>query len=326
MQSPQSPSEGGTPPGFEPSGMSFEEAMASALAEMPRGEADSAVEERPAPPPAEPVKTAPAPVVEQPAPTAPSNELAGLMAREAALIEQQKALRTEREQHDSYLRDLQARLDKFEDAQKRFRTNPAAYVRTLAPDLPPNKLAERLWFDELGDLAPAEHRLEKEVLGTKTELQQLRDEISAERQRLVEEQARMQREQAMKQVVVATPDENRLLKSLASKNPDLATRMLLDADRMAKSQGRELAPAEAAQLVEQYLSQFEGVFTPPAAPAPVQPDPKASPAPTSLRNEHTRVQPSLTPESPDDPNVKRRRALEAAGFDPNDPSFRALFD
>lgn len=307
--------------------MSFEEAMAAALGEMPRGEPvePTPEPEKPAPTP-EPAKTAPPPAPE-PAKPAADQHLAALMEREARIIEQQAAFKAEREQHDNYLRDLQSRLDKFEDAQRRFRNNPAAFIRSLAPDLPPNKLAERLWFDELGDLAPAEHRLEKQVLSTRDELQQLRDEIVAERQRLAEEQARMSREQAMKQVVGTVPDKNRLLKSLASKNPDLATRMLLDADRMAKSQGRELAPAEAAQLVEQYLSQFEGVFgAPPAAPAPVQPDPKASPAPTSLRNEHTRVQPSLTPESPDDPNVKRRRALEAAGFDPSDPAFRALFD
>src|SRR5690606_26851044 len=171
----------------------------------------------------------------KPAPTHDAS-LEALMRREAAILEREQVIR----ENEQYLRDLQARLDAFEDAQKRFAADPAAYIRQLAPDLTPDEIARQLWFEQLGDLAPSEYRLRKEVRGTHLELQKLRDEYFEERKRLAEEQARKQAESAARQFVGSPPDTNRLVRDLAQKNPDLATRMLLDASSMARAQtGRD---------------------------------------------------------------------------------------
>lgn len=320
--------------------MSFEEAMSAAMAHAAPAAPEPAAAPAPAaePAPAAPAATtapepapAPEPEVTAPATTPEPAGMKQLMAREAAVL----AKETEYRKYEGDLKTLTARLDEYEADKRAFLANPIKFIRNLAPDAKPSELAESIWFDDLGPAAPKEYHLQKEVREIKSTMQDQRKQEELRAKSEAEANARKEAETALNQYVgglkEAIPQldagKNRLVKSLAAQNPDLAIRMMLDAAGYAAQENRMLTPAEAADAVEQYLAQFTPLYAAPpeAAPAVQAPptDPQAKSVPSTLRNSSVSVQPSRAAADPTDPRVLRRNALIEAGLDPESPSLKA---
>lgn len=322
--------------------MSFEAAMSAAMVHAVPDAPAPATEPTPepapeaaAPAPAVPEPVAPAPAepkAPEPAATPEPAGLKQLMAREAAVL----AKETEYRKYEGDLKTLTARLDEYEADKRAFLANPTKFIRNLAPDAKPSELAESIWFDDLGPAAPKEYHLQKEVREIKSTMQDQRKQEELRAKSEAEANARKEAETALNQYVgglkEAIPQldagKNRLVKSLAAQNPDLAIRMMLDAAGYAAQENRMLTPAEAADAVEQYLAQFTPLYAAPpeAAPAvqaPPATDPQAKSVPSTLRNSSVSVQPSRAAADPTDPRVLRRNALIEAGLDPESPSLKA---
>jgi hypothetical protein len=234
------------------------------------------------------------------------------------------------------IRQLRERVEAVEQKEASFLLNPAEYIRNLAPGVNLSKLAEDLWFEDLGEAAPKDYQLRKEVRGAKAEVHDLRKQQTLEAKRQAEEKTRMEAEKVLNQYVgglqEAIPQldatKNPLVKSLAAQNADMAIRMMLDAASYAAQEGKMLTPAQAAEAVENYLKQFAPLYASPPAPevpAP-PPEPNVKPVPTSLRNSSVSVQNPRAAVDVNDPKVLRRNALKEAGLNPDDPAFRSWLE
>lgn len=296
-----------------------DEALA-AQAEVPAPAAEEA---------AKPPIEAPAPA---PAEVVPDKAAKALMDREAALIEREAAIK----QYDADVRGLAARLDAFEEAQRQFQIDPIAYIRALAPELDLDDVAKQLWYEKLGTAAPAEYRLTKEVRAAKKEVHQTRAEFEAERKRIAEENARKEADAAearrveeLRGYVTAVPSDYALVQHLAKQKPDVAVRMLRDAERMiAPGLGRSPTREETAKAVNEYLNEIGYVVPTPApvteVPAQKQASAPVTQPPTSIRNSHSAVQPGRLPPDESDPRVLRKRGYEALAAAVGDPTLANL--
>lgn len=266
---------------------------------------------------------------EQPLPTATpapapdaDRRIAALMEREAALLKREQAIK-----------DFQTKVDAFEANQRRFKADPAAYVRSLAPDADLSEVAKSLWYDRLGDQAPPEYRTAKDAKSALLEVERLRAEIQERDKRLSETQAQQEARVAEAQYVAslqsfatAVPDSYGRVRALATQKPDVAVQLMyqaastiaagLAAEATPEQISAALTPDKAAAAVEQYL---EGLAYP-APPAPAQPQAAAAPQAdntTSLRNSHSAALPGLSPADPNDESMRRRKALAAVDLPPD---------
>lgn len=245
-----------------------------------------------------------------------------LMAREADVRAQLAELRTAQAESAQLKADVAA----FHDAKRRFRTNPALLVRSLAPDADKAALTQTvkdLWYDIHPDSAPPEFHPTKLARETQSEVEGLRAELAAVTKRQSEAQAQQASQEAERAYVAslqsfatAVPDSLGRVKTLATQKPDMAARLMYQAaTSIAAAEERIPTPAEAAQAVELYLADL--AYAPAAIPAPTAPPPasaQSAAAPTSLRNSHSAAQAGRTPVDPNDDLVRRRNALAVAGL------------
>lgn len=282
-------------------------------------QAQPAEEEIPPPPPAsEPVQApevtaAPsAPPVEQPK-FAP--QLLKLMEREAAIVEREKQLREAEEKVKKY-QDMSAQL---EQAQRLLRTNAPAFVRKFAPDIDPGETAKQLWYEKLGDQAPPEFRAQLDARAASYGIDELRAEMQANQQRMVEEIKREQANAAFNQYVgslgayaQSVPDEYPLVKAFAKGNPERVQQGLLKiAQNHAQATGGDvLTPAQAAERLNKELEGLRSVLAP--SQPPTAPEVTTAPSGNSLRNKHQSVQPNRALPDPADEEAKFQKAFEAA--------------
>lgn len=237
--------------------------------------------------------------------------------RVAALMEREAALLT----RETELKSFQADVEAFRTAQRQFKADPAGYIRSLAPDAKLRDVATNLWYEDLGDAAPPEHRTAQEARSAKLEVAQLRAELAERDKRQSEAQAQQAAQEAesryvasLQQYAAAVPDSYGRVKLLATQKPEVATRLMHQAASMIAAREERIPTAEeAAKAVEEYLAEL--TIAPPATPAPAQPiaAPAASP-PTSLRNSHSAAQTGRAPVDPNDSEVRRQRALEESGL------------
>lgn len=271
-----------------------------------------------APPPPE-VKqetepTVPTPAVDRIAPT-----LLKLMERESAVVERESKLKAA----EADILALRQHIDSYEAAQKKFKYNPVDYIRSLAPDVNLADLAKQLWYEQLGEAAPADYRATQEARKARSTVEDLRAEmeqkIQAERQRWQEEQAQQQQEMAYNQYLGAlgaiakeVPPEYPLVKSFASSSPDRVQQALFKiAQQHAQATGGQvLSPAECAAKLNSELEGIRNALVPPAPAAQPAP-PKAAPPVATLRNKHTSIQPNRTAAQADDDEAKFAAAMEA---------------
>lgn len=218
---------------------------------------------------------------------------------------------------------IQARekeLGVLEGAKRKFKYDPVAAIRAIAPDASLSEIANALWVEELGDLAPPEAKQKREVRGVKSEVEELRAQIQEERSRLAEESSRQQGELAMNQYAgairstVADVDASKhpLVKSFHKKHSDgVVDEMLTIARTHAQSAGEILTPGQLVDKLEAYLGRYQVV-----EPVPVATQEDTPPAQTTtLRNQHTQTQPGLQPANELDDEYLRTQALKAVHAD-----------
>lgn len=320
-------------------GMSFEAALeaarAQAAARQPTtaegtapeaSSGETAAQEAAPSQPAEPVHTPPAggasnepPRQEAAAPEAPSDPgkppegapvdpaIKRLLDREARLQEREKE------------------IAKLESAKRKFKYNPVAAIRDIAPEVSLSEIAKVLWVEELGDLAPPEAKQAKEFRGVRSEVEELRVQVEEERRRLAEEYARQQQELAMNQYagaiksVVSSLEDGKypLVKGFHKKHSDgVVDELLTIAQQHARTAGEILTPEELVGKLETYLGRYQVVEAPTPAPAPPPVDKAPQETKTqTLRNTHTQVQPSLQPADELDDEFLRNKALQAVRED-----------
>ncbi len=221
---------------------------------------------------------------------------------------------------------LQARekeLNKLEAAQKKFKYNPVAAIRDIAPDASLAEIADALWVEELGDLAPPDAKKSKEVRGIRSEVEEIRASVEEERRRLAEEHSRQQGELAMNQYTgaikstVGSVDASKhpLVSGFHKKHSDGVVDELLSIARQhAQTTGEVPAPEKLIDSLEAYLQRYQVATD--SAPAPVVTQVVTPPAPAqTLRNQHQQVQPNLQPADELDDDYLREQALKAVRED-----------
>ncbi len=286
----------------------FEAAVAAAVeaAQIPEAEVAPPVEETPAPladPITEPAKVAETPPSATTQPIVAADKFAPrllkLMEREAAAVAREKALKEAEEKYSS----VELKIKELEAAQSRFKMNPVDYIKKLAPDIKPADLAKALWYDELGDAAPIEHRAAKAERTALQTVSELRAEWEQEKKRAAEESQHHEMEKAHNQyigalssVAKAPPTQLELVSSFAKEDPERVTRGLYRmAQKHARATNGEVAtPEQCAEMLEKELSSVKRMFVPDKAVAPTPAVQTTNTAPSSLRNKHTSVQPTKT--------------------------------
>ena len=281
------------------------------------------------PAPAAPAAQPAAPVADAGA-TTPDPKLEALLAREAKVIEGEKAFK----ENQALVEQLYQQMSDFEAAKRDFAANPIAFLQALQPDLNLDSLARTLWYEKLGEAAPIEHRITQNVRAELQEVRKTRAELEAERRRIAEENARKEADAAearrveeLRGYLASVPSAYASVQHLAKQKPDVAVRMMRDAARMiAPGLGREPSSEETANAVQKYLDEIGYVSTPvPVPPAAEQTQASAqSTPPTSIRNAHSAVQAGRIPPDENDPKVKRRAGLQALAEVMGDPSLANL--
>lgn len=242
-----------------------------------------------------------------------------LMEREAALIAKENEIK-QREAEAEKARQL---AQQYELAQRKFAHDPISFIRQMAPDINLADLAKSLWYENLGDGAPADYRATKEARTAKSTVEELRAEmeqkLQAERQRWAEELQQQKAEEAYHQYVGAigafaqsVPEEYPLVKSFASSDPSKVQKGLLKiAQRHAQETGGEvLTPAEAAARLNKELEGLRAALGVNNTPPPAAPK-AAAPAVSTLRNKHQTIQPNRSAPDPHDEEAKFLAALDA---------------
>ncbi len=252
----------------------------------------------------------PAKPAEQPKAEARAEPLAPrlvkLMEREAATVVREQKLK----EAEADVTALRAQVKSITEAQARFKQDPISFLRQFAPEMKPAELAKALWYEELGEAAPIEHRVAKTERAAKQTVEELRAELEEQRKATAEatqnaamEAAHQQYIGALSAIAAEVPESFPLVKAFSSQDPERVTRGLYRmAQKHARATNGEVAtPEQCAEMLQKELAALQGVLSPsPAAPPASQTAPKGQ-EPASLRNKHTSVQPSKnTPESPEE--------------------------
>ncbi len=211
------------------------------------------------------------------------------------------------------------------DFNDHFAIDPAGAITSLAQKLKvdPKALAEQLWYEGLGDKAPADYRASKEGKRGQLAAKMLEYRQQQERKQAEEHYANQQAEEvqnryigSLKSFVAAAPtDKTPLVSKLHAENPDMVLRgMWSHATTLASQSNKIPTPEEAAASLEKELQTLAKVFIPTApaqTPAPVVSPPPAPSAPTTLRNQFSQTQPSRGDEDELSDEALRRKAFEA---------------
>jgi hypothetical protein len=280
---------------------SFEAALAAAVATAAPEEANAPQAE--APVPAAPVVPAAvvAPVAAVPAPDLRLGEL------EAELASTKAALEAARAAPPPTAFDWAA-----------FEADPVGTIRRAKPDLSPAqaaKVAEELYMDALGDAAPIEYRMKKQIAQVKEspEVVELRNKVSQLEQSNRAAQIAAYQGELRSHGAQLAADAYPVLSNLAKRDPDTFTEILYEvALQESRASGWKvtLSPAQAAERAEKLLvAQRDKLYGP--APAPST---SVASAP-SLFAKDLAEQPSRSAPAELDDKALRAAALKAAGID-----------
>jgi hypothetical protein len=256
-----------------------------------------------------------------PAPSAKELErIAALDAREARVREAEGRAKT-----------IEAREGAIAKQWDAFVADPVGHIRAMRPELSPSEaaaVAEKIYFEALGDKAPPEHRAKQEVAKVKTEVSSEVASLRAELQEMRESRSRAEQEAQMASYRgelrsgAAAIAEAPIVASLIQRNPARAEQMLFEVARLAAIESRDagaaepvvLTPAEAAAKLEAILKAQRDELYGPSAAAVTQPNvQQTTPSPT-ITNRDASIQPNRVAPDPDDDKALRKAALEAAGL------------
>lgn len=284
----------------------FLKAVEAATAGMREEEAPPVVEAAPAP------EVTPPKQEEKKAEPDAAVKLYKLLEREAAVVEREGKLK----QAEAELAKLKELNNNLMQSKSRFMADPARYIKELYPEASLSDIAKALWYEDLGDNAPAEYKLSKTANIAKTEIQQLREELETERKRIAEENERMKAEVAYNQYVGAVtsfvkevPEDLTLVKSFAQANPDAASQAMLKlATQHVQATGQVPTPEQCAKALQAELETFQKIFV----PAQPKAEPVTTAMPTTLRNKYQTIQPNRRDASNGDEESKFEAAFKAA--------------
>lgn len=292
--------------------MSFEQAIQLVEARRVEREPETAPEPTP--------QTSPAPTPEppkvEPAPS-PENVRAAQLAQYRA---ERDAAAKQIEELQRKLADAETKTADVERERARFRRDPVGYLKEFDPEIKRAKLAEDLWYEELGDAAPAEYKARRGAERAASLVDNLEARVDQKVEAKLAEFYRQQQEAvyaqyvgAVQAFVAAPPAELPLVKRYAAANPEGVTKAALKIAEKAAVGGRVLTPNEAAAQLERELTTLRSVLGVDATTTPTPTTPAAStttdPNPT-LRNKDQQAVASRT--DADDDEVLFRSAIEAA--------------
>ncbi len=242
------------------------------------------------------------------------------MEREQRLLEKELALKETEQKYNMAAQQLSL----LQEAQTRLARDPAAYIRSIAPDLKPAEIAKAIWQDELGDLAPIEYKATKEARTALMEVERLRAELNKRDSERSEATAQQQAQAEWHQYTThlsafadAPPAELPLVRAYASADREQLADDLLRMARKYASDPATYGQAPTAEIcgrmLEEKLRRYEAAKTPVAVPTQPTSAPSRVPAKpvSSLFNKHSTVQPSLEAPDPLDDEVLRARAIAA---------------
>ncbi len=250
-----------------------------------------------------------------------SARLRKLLERESALIERENALR------GAAPATQETPTLTLEQLKRMYRQDPVAALKVLDEQFKSGALAKKLWYHDLGDLAPKDARAEYEAERASGSVEVLRAELESTKQQLIAEMNNRQNEMAYQQYVGATsayaqavPDTLPLTKKFAAKKPEKVVQALVGVARKhaAAHGGQVLTPEQAATKLEASLRELQlneaaapVTTTSPAPPTNTQP---TANTPNTLRNKHTIVQGNRVTDEPSDEELMKRtmQAIEAA--------------
>lgn len=317
--------------------MSFADAVAAAMgnsappapAAAP-SEVVSAPETAPNPAPSEPSQPSAPETAAQVAPAEQPNPLSAELAALKAEIEALKAVKAQPEPQ----RAPEPVVDEpFElDFDTHATVDPVGAIAKIAKkfNIDPKDLAADLWYESLGSKAPPEYLAKREGKAGQLAAKVLEAKSAKERQEAEERSRQYGHQEAEQRYVgalvqhVSDPaaaskysKSNKLAKAIPQM---VAAGMWNHAATLQQKHGRPPAPEEVAAELEKELQALAEVLrddvpaaqpAAPVAPKAVSPAPVAADAPSSLRNQHTQVQPSRGTEDEFDDEALRRKAMEA---------------
>lgn len=292
---------------------------AESAAEAPEGE--EGTEATP-----EPQEAAEAePEAPEPSP-AEQRSLARLIERENALDKRKAELEAMRAEIEA----AKAQNVDFQTWQEDFKIDPVSTIREAYPDADLKALAQDLWNEAQGNAAPPAYRATKDARAARLEAARARREMEGSRKRAEEVKSSPEDgNQVLDQYVAdlrgyaeqVDVDKFPLVARLSKHDAQRALGgMFGHAQRVAQESGGRtvLTPEQAAEALEKELRFFKSLGDDSAAEPSKTPSGKqeASAQPTTLRNNHTKVQPGLEAEDELSDEYLRRKAFEAIGLDP----------
>jgi hypothetical protein len=211
-----------------------------------------------------------------------------------------------------------------QDWEEDLKVDPVSALKGLLGDkVNFRQLATDLWYEELGEKAPNEYRAMKEARAAKLQASKTQRALETESKRRDEERAVKGNQEAFDRYVgalqsfsqAAPPESHPLLQRLQKVHPEQAVQGLLNVAGRIVTQNKgasEPTPQEVASAFEQELAEWKRLLTEGdvVAQTPVAKEPDANPAPTSLRNIHTQVQPAKTEVDELDSDVLRAKAFK----------------
>lgn len=265
-----------------------------------------------------------------PAPQAAGDQPSAPSAKELERIAALDAREAKVRDAEARAKALEAREGSMAKQWDAFMADPVGHIRAMRPELSSSEaaqVAEKIYFEALGDKAPPEHRAKQAVAKVKTEVSSEVATLRAEIQELRESRARQEQEaqigayRSELRTGAAAVTDAPIVANLIQRNPARAEEMLFEVARQAAIESAQagaeepvvLTPVQAAAKLEAILkAQRDDLFGP--APAVTQPNvQQTTPSPT-ITNRDASIQPNRSAPDPDDDKALRKAALEAAGL------------
>lgn len=267
---------------------------------------------------AEPTQEAPAPEAapaQEAAPAAPP--VAAEPAIPKYILDREAAI----EAREAKLREHEDAYNAWKKAKDDFSRDRVGYIKALDPEQSRAKLAEELYFDELGDKAPPEYRMSREAAQLRTENARMRAEFEGWKKEQEEAKAAAAQQAIVQEyhgkLAAYKPDASKypMLAGLAQRKPELSANVMLQLgiQKAKETNGQVVLEGDAAaEAAEKFLKEQHEMYYG-AVPAA---QPTAAPV-SSLWNSNTKTQTDAKiPDSKDaDDKQLRKQALAAVGLE-----------
>jgi len=260
-----------------------------------------------------------------------------MLQREAAALQREEYARSV----EADLRSVTKQLDDITSKERRMRADPVAYIRSIAPDLDLRQLSYAAWYAADGKEPPADIRLQQQVAATRYELEDLRTQTVGQSTRQAEAAAENARQQQalnmfaneVRTIVVDPAAKYQHVTKLAKKSADKAVERAIEkARQIAIRDNRVPTAAEVVAAIDMDLGELAEAMglaaeqTAPPPPVAASAPQASTQSPTTLRNNHSGVQPSRTDADPFSEDALRRLAYAEVGVDYDDPNVRRLYE